>query len=300
MSKKIIKILISILLIIAAAAVAITSSTLQYGSLKESGRLQAKLTDKITEVGGVWLSVKVASGVISFIQTVQIEGSIPVVGGLAVSAQPMGWAEVVDNTLDQISNVCLWAIGALVLEKIFLAMSYLLALRVIVPCGIIIIVIAIWNPKYQGQLRRIIGGIAIILFAICFAVPLSLEFSSVVESALLSNYINETITDVQGLSNEIEKNSENADDISLLRSIGSGIGNFFNKIKNYFDSLIDRMINYIICFIITNIVIPIGTIFLVKYAGSAALKLIGFSASSNSLQAEIKRLINLQSKNAAS
>ena len=113
------KVIISIILIIVAAGIFYFSLSINYDNLKENGRLQSILTKKIAEVGGVWLSIKVASGIVSFIQTIQIEGSIPVVGGLAVSAQPLGWAEVVDNTLDQISNICLWAIGALVLKKLF-------------------------------------------------------------------------------------------------------------------------------------------------------------------------------------
>ncbi|MCL2185326.1 MAG: hypothetical protein FWB86_05670 [Treponema sp.] len=291
MMKKVLKIILSIVLIIIAVGVSLSSSSLNYEKLKDNGRLQETLTKKIAEVGGVWLSIKVASGIISFIQTIQIEGSIPVVGGLAVSAQPLGWAEVVDNTLDQISNICLWAMGALVLEKIILAVSYLLALKIIIPLGLIFTVIAIWNKKYSGHLKKILAGIAIIFFGICLAVPLSLELSHAVEASLLSNYINDTVNDIKGLSDNIEKNGEEANDLNLLRKIGSGINNFFNKIKNYFDSLIEKMINYIICFIVTNIIIPILTIILLKYLGSLALKLIGFTPNFNSIQSDIKLLV---------
>jgi|GEM_PF-4304138 len=284
MSKIIIKIVISIVLIILAAGISFSSSSLKYDNIKENGRLQAILTDKIAQVGGVWLSIKVASGIISFVQTIQIEGSIPIVGGLAVSAQPLGWAEVVDNTLDQISNVCLWAIGALVLEKMILAISFLLTFRIIIPVGIIFIIISIWNKKNAGQLKKIIAGYIIIFFCICLAVPMSLGLSHTIEASLLSNYIDNTVNDIDELSKDIEKNGEEANDLNLLKSIGTGISNFFNKIKNYFDTLIDKMINYIICFFVTSLIIPIATLFLIKYLGSLALRMIGFTPSNNDIK----------------
>jgi len=270
------KIIISILLIIMSISIFIFSSSIQYTNVKDNGRLQEQLTKKIGQVGGVWLSVKIASGIISFLQTIQVEGSIPVVGGLAISAQPLGWADVVDNTLNHISNICLWAIGALTLQKILLAISIWVSFKIIIPVCILLIVASMWYKKYSGHVKKTVIGIIIITSGICVAVPLSLELSNLVESSILSSYIDNTVNDIKNTSKEIEdKGSES--DINMLRRMGSGVVSFFESIKGYFDSLINKMIDFIICFIVTNIIIPIGTLFILKYLVSSMLKFMGFS-----------------------
>jgi hypothetical protein len=273
------KVFISILLIAMALGASYYSSTFQYNDLKDNGRLQGQITGKLAQVAGVWVSVKIASGIISVVQTIQVEGSIPVIGGLAVAAQPLGWAEVVDNTLDHISNVCLWAMGALALQKVLLAISIWVSLRIIVPICALLVIIALWNKKYTGQLKRIAGGIVIITSGICLAIPLSLELSNVVEAGILSRHIDETITEISDTSKEINEKGGEANDVNLLRRIGGGIASFFDSIKNYFDSLIDKAIDFIICFIVTHIIIPIGTLFFLKYLVSMTLRFIGFSGN---------------------
>ena len=277
------KIIASVILLILALSVSFYASSLQFDTNEDHGRLQAQLTKKLAQVAGVWFSVKVASGVISFVQTIQIEGSIPVVGGLAVAAQPLGWADVIDNTMDQISNICLWAMGALAVQKLLLTISVWVSLRIVIPVCAVLIVIALWSKKYHGQLKRIIPGIVIISLGICAAIPVSLEFSNVVESSILSSYINQTVNEIQGVSNEIEKEGEEANDVGLLRRLGTGIAAFFDNIRKHFDSLIERTINYIICFVVTNIIIPICTLFFLKYMVQVVLRYIGFSGRYRSI-----------------
>jgi len=275
--KMAIKVIISVFLLIIAFKVSFSASGLQFDADDDRGRLQAQLNNKLAQVAGVWFSVKVASGVISFVQTIQVEGSIPVIGGLAVAAQPLGWADVIDNTLDQISNICLWAMGALAVQKVLLTVSVWASLKIVAPVCAVLIVIALWSRKYYGQLRKVIPGIVIISLGLCAAIPLSLELANAVESSILSNHINQTVNEIQGISTEIEKEGGEANDVNLLRRLGSGIAAFFDNIRKHFDSLIERMISFIICFIVTSIIIPVGTLFFLKYMVQVALRYIGFS-----------------------
>ena len=279
MKKTTVKIIISIALILISLGISTYSSSLQYNNIKDKGRLQQQLTGKIAQVSGVWVSVKVAGGVISFLQTIQVEGSIPVIGGLAVSLEPMGWTEVVDNTLDQISNICLWAMAALAIEKVLLAVSVWISLRIIIPVCAFLMIIAIWNKKNSRHLIRIIAGIAIVSAGICIAIPLALELSNIVETSILAGQIEKAADEISSEAREIEKEGDDANDMSspltTLRRIGGNIANFFGGIKNQFDSLIDKAINFIILFIVTNIIIPVGTLFGLKYFISAALGFIG-------------------------
>ena len=271
------KVLFSIVLISVVFGSWALASSLDFSSIQDQGRQQEQINKRLAQVMGVWGGIKIASGFISFIQTIQIEGSIPVVGGLAVSAQPLGWAEVVDNTLDKVSNILLWAAGALVVQKILLGISIWVSLRILIPLCALIIIAVIWNKRYAGQLKKIIAGLIIITAGICGAVPLSLELSNAIESSILYSYINENVSGIDDTADELERSGAQANDISWLRRLGAGIVSFFDSIIDHFWNIINRTINYIMCFIVVNILIPIGTLFFLKYMVSSTLKYIGFS-----------------------
>jgi ABC-type multidrug transport system fused ATPase/permease subunit len=275
------KIILSVLLIVISLGVTFFASSLRYTAGNDNGRLQQQLTKKLAQVAGVWATVKVTSGIISVIQSIQVQGSIPVVGGLAVSAEPLGWTDVVDNILDQVSNILLWAMGAITLEKLLLAISWWVSLKIVIPVCALFVVIAIWNKKYQERLKKIVAGIIIIGVGICSAIPLSLELSNVVETSILSNYMTNTINDLEGQSKEIEK--EGDVDSSRLARIGSAIKNFFGGLQQKLDSFIEKTINIIMCFIVTNLIIPIATLFGLKYLVGATLKFIGFSVKGDEI-----------------
>jgi hypothetical protein len=270
------KIILSVLLIAAALGGVFYFSSVPYTAGEDNGRIQQQLTVKLAQVAGVWASVKIASGVISFVQTIQVEGSIPVVGGLAVSVQPLGWTAVVDNTLDHISNILLWAMGAIAIEKMLLAISVWVSLRIVFPVCVVFMIIAIWNKKHKQQLTGIIAGIIIIGIGICSAIPLSLALSNVVEESILSAKIEKTINEIEGQSQEIETEGNSINDSSFidqLKRLGSGVANFFTAMKQKIDSFIDSTINYIMCFMVTNLIIPIATIFGLRYLIGGVLKL---------------------------
>jgi hypothetical protein len=274
------KIFISILLITIAAGVSFFALPFLNKTGEDNGRIQQQLTGKLAQVTGIWATVKVASGVISVVQTIQVEGSIPVVGGLAVSAQPLGWAKVIDNILDKISNILLWAMGAIAIEKLLLAISWWVSIKVIVPICALFVIIAMWSNKYKERLKKIVAGIIIIGAGICSAVPLSLELSNVVETSILSSRISNTINELEVQSGEIEKEGNDINNTSFfdrLRRLGSGIVNFFGGLKQKFDSFIESAINYIMCFIVTNLIIPIATIIALKYLVGITLKFTGFT-----------------------
>jgi len=284
------RVLVTILLVAISLATFFYTSSFQYNTGDGNSILQKQLTRKLAEVGGVWVKVKVVSGVISFLSTIQVEGSIPVVGGLAVSAEPLGWTDVIDNTLDHISNICLWAMGALVIQKILLSISVWFTMKFAVIFCAFFIILAIWNQKYRGQWKKIIFGFVIIFGGICSAVPLSLELSNVIETGILSRHIQDSIDKIDGKSAEAEKVGEdfsNSSFIDKLKSIGKNVSSFFEGVKNTIDGFIDTMIDYIMCFIITNMLIPIGTLFGLKYFIVAVLKMTGFSGIA---QKEIVRI----------
>jgi ABC-type multidrug transport system fused ATPase/permease subunit len=267
------KAILSVLLIATALGVSRYSSSVQYTSGENKGRIQRQLTEKLTKVTAVWATVKVASGVISVVKTIQVGGSAQLIVGASASVQPLGWANVIDNILDKISNLLLWAMGAIAIEKLLLAISWWFSLRIVIPICALFVVIALWSKKHQEQLKKIVAGIIVVGIGICSAIPMSLELSNLAETSILSNQISSTIHELEGQSGEIEK--EGDVDSSRLSRLGSGVTAFFSGLKQKFDTFIDNTVNFVMCFMVTNIIIPIATIFGLKYLVGGVLKLIG-------------------------
>lgn len=275
-----IKILFSVILLIIIFVISSSADAFQFNSSEDTGRLQAQLTARIRETLSIWAIIKGVSAIISTLESVQIEAGVSFGAQATASINPVGGLAVIDNTLDQVSNILLWAIGALSALKILLAISIWISLKIFVPvCGILIIAV-LWNKNYSGRLIKIVAGIAVICLGICFAVPLALEMSNVVKTSILAGQIYRTTNEITSLSSHIEKEGEEINKPSFLNMIRRGISsvaNFFQGIKQYIDKLIENIIDYIMIFIVINILIPVAALFGLKVLIAAVLKYIGFS-----------------------
>ena len=275
----VIKIIVSVFLLVIPFL--IFSFTVEFDFNKDHGRLQAQLTEKIKDTLGIWAVIKGASVVISTLETFQTEVGASLALHATFSINPLSGLSVVDNILDQVSNILLWATGTLSILKILLAVSVWVSLRIIIPVCAVLIVAALWNKRYSGKLKRIVAGILVIGLAICFAVPLSLEMSNIVENSILAGQIYRTTNEINNLGAHIEREGGELNDSSgFLDTVRRGtrnIANFFQGIRQYADRLIENIIDYIMIFIIVNIFIPIATIFGLKFLVVRVLRYIGFT-----------------------
>ena len=274
------KIIISLILLLTVLTILISVKEQQFNNSDDHGRLQAQLTERIRETLGIWAIIKGISAIISTMETIQVEAGVSFGAQSTVSINPVGGLAVVDNILDQVSNILLWAIGSLSALKILLAVSIWVSLKIILPVCCILIIAVIWNKKYYGQLKIIIAGIIIICLGICLAVPFSLEMSNVVKNSILLGKIHRTTNEITNLSEHIGKESNEINNPSFLNMINKGlksITTLFHGIKHYIDRLIENIIDYIMIFIIVNIIIPIASLFGLKAIVGAILKYIGFT-----------------------
>jgi len=268
--------------LVAVLSVSIFSPALQQIYRQDNGRLHRQLNARMTQVGVAWLSVKAISGVMSVLKTIQVGGGASAIVTASASFHPLGWTSVVANTLDKISDLCFWALQGLLLQKILLTISAWVSLKIIVPISAAVIVFALWNKKYAERIKRTVAGILLITFGMCFAVPLSLEMSTVVEKNVLAGRMDQTIKEMQSASDEVEKGGEVT--TGLIRRFFDGIGEFFEGIRKWVDDTIQNMINFLVLFAVTSIAIPIGTLFLVKYLVTVGLRYVGFSWSQKSAE----------------
>jgi len=215
--------------------------------------IQKDLTKKSREVLGVWATLKVINGVINILQSAQIGGSFFV----EASINPLEFLSPVDNVLDKLSDMLLWAFAAILFEKILLAISGYIVFLIVIPVCAIITVITLWTYKEKQKVHRVIIVSLIISLIIPLAIPVSFQLSSLMENKLLTNNVERVLASI---NEKGETAGEMENEVTGLRRVGNSIMAFMNTAKDLGNALIEDMINYFIIFIFTNIVIPIITI----------------------------------------
>jgi len=236
--------------------------SLLFPDMEAEKGVQKELTEKSREVLGVWAVLKVINGVINVLQSAQVGGSFFV----EASINPLQFLSPVDNVLDKLSNILLWALSAIIFEKILLAISGYIVFLIVIPLCALVSIITLWTSKEKSKVHKIIIVSVLISLIIPFAIPISFQVSTLLENKILTNNVGSLLESIQ------EKNKTAAGmekDVTGLTRIGRNIINYMTNAKNLGNALIEDIINYFILFVFTNIVIPILTIiglfFLVRY-----------------------------------
>jgi len=226
--------------------------------------LQKELTEKSKQILGIWAALKVINGVINVLQSAEV--------GVAVaSINPLEFLAPVDNVLDKISNLLLWALGAIIFEKIILALSGYLVFVFLIPICALISIITVWTYKEKAKMKKIVVIALLVCLIVPFAIPLSFKVSGFIEKKFLSNKVSTLVSSL----NEKEKSADGMKDIITVGSLGRSAVNYMTNAKNLGEAMIEDMINYFIIFVITSIFIPILTIFAIykttKYSAQLVL-----------------------------
>jgi len=216
--------------------------------------IQRALTEKSMQVLRVWAALKVINGVINVLQSAEIGGSFFV----EASVNPLEFLAPLDNTLDKISNILLWALGALVLEKLILAISGYIVFMILIPVCILIFIVSIWIYKDKTKIHKAAAAALLISIVVPFAIPLSFKLSTVIEDKLLNKNVETIVSSIDEKGKSAEK-MEN--EISGLKKAGVSILKFFSDVKNLGNAIISDFVNYVIIFILTSVLIPIVTVF---------------------------------------
>jgi hypothetical protein len=229
--------------------------------------IQKSLTEKSRQVLSVWATLKVVNGVINVLQSVQIGGSAVV----EASINPMEFLSPLDKILDKISDMLLWALGAIVFEKILLAVSGYLVLLILIPVCVIISIITIWTQSNRAGIHKIVVISVFISVMVPIAIPASFYVSTLIEKKILTNNVEKVISSI----NEKSKTADGMErELTRLRRIGTSVISYLTNARNLSNALIEDMINFFIIFIFTNIVIPILTFFGIFYASKYFVRMI--------------------------
>jgi predicted PurR-regulated permease PerM len=115
-----------------------------------------------------------------------------------------------------------------------------------------------WVKKESARIRSIIPLFVLIAFSVSIAVPLSFQIAATVENKLLTNRVN---TVLSGISEKGKSAESMENEVSGIKKIGKSIVSFLSTAKDLGNALAEDLINYIIIFFVTNILIPIVTIY---------------------------------------
>jgi len=236
---------------------------------ENSSSIQKTLTEKSKQILGVWATLKVINGVINVLQSAQVGGNFFV----EATVNPLEFLAPIDNILDKISNLLLWALGAILFEKILLAISGYIVFLVVIPICAIVSIITLWTYKEKNKVHKVVIVSILISLVIPFAIPISFQVSTIMEKKIITNSVKNVVSSI----NDKNKTAESMEkEITGLRRIGKSITGYMTNAKNLGNALIEDMINYLIIFIFTSIVIPILTImglyFLTKYFAKLILR----------------------------
>ena len=231
--------------------------------------IQKTLTEKSKQILGIWATLKVINGVINVLQSAQIGGSFFV----EASVNPLEFLAPIDNVLDKISNLLLWALGAILFEKILLAISGYIVFLVVIPVCAVVAIVTVWTYKNRSNVHKVVMVSVLIGLIIPLAIPISFQVSTLLEKKILTNSVKNVISSIEEKNKTAESMEE---EITGLRRIGKSIIGYMTNAKDLGNALIEDMINFFIIFIFTNIVIPILTIFglyfLTKYFAKVILR----------------------------
>jgi predicted metalloprotease len=240
-------------------------------------KIQSALTKKSRQILTVWVAMKGVSGLINVAQSVEI-------GLFGTSVNPAEILAPLDNTLDKISNILLWALGAVLFEKLLLAISGYVVFKVVIPACLLVAIVAVLKSNGKAILK-VFAVTIVTCLVVRFAVPLSFDFSNVIERNLFSNEIERVMTKISNNDKQAKQQSEamkkmkaqpdetkktgqtikeQAKDNNKDKPAKQTKGNWFTRqVSNAMDlgnALIEDLITFLMIFILTNIAIPILTI----------------------------------------
>ncbi|MDR0563110.1 MAG: hypothetical protein LBG73_10550 [Spirochaetaceae bacterium] len=229
--------------------------------------IQRSLTEKTSMLLRVWTTLKVINGVINVLQSAEIGGSFFV----EASVNPLEILAPLDNILDKLSDLLLWALGAVIMEKLLLSASGFFIFKVIIPVCMLLCIIPIWAKKNLIDIRRVVAVCMIFGLAISAAVPLSFQVSAAIEKGLFADRAGGLLASI----NDKGKNAESMEqDVAGLKRIGKSIVSFMGDAKQLGDALIEDIMNFLIIFFIANIGMPLLTILGIISAAKYAVRLL--------------------------
>lgn len=185
---------------------------------------------------------------------------------LALSALPDDFATPLADSLADMNIYFIAILVVLFLEKILLQYGIKLAFMFLIPAAC-----AVWL-MFVATKKNILKGLAVRLcifgLAVAFVVPCSTHITNIVASDLTA-YVNETIEETENgagkLNEAMEDNGEDKTIFEKLSDLFHTAVNGVSDLMLHFQNTIRRCMNSIAILILTNCLMPLLTLFVLKW-----------------------------------
>jgi hypothetical protein len=229
--------------------------------------IQNTLTKESHQILEIWAVVKTMNSVINILQSAQARSSF----FTEASVNPLDSLSPVDSVFNKISEKLLGAYSVVVFQKVLLSFSAFIVFILIIPICALVTIIILWTNKDKNKFYKIVISSVLISIIVIFAIPLSINTSSLLGNKILAKNINTLVA-------SIEENGKTAsameDDIIRSRRTGNSIINYMGRVKTLSDTLMEEVINYYIIFLLVFIVIPVLTLILIFFLTRFVVRLI--------------------------
>lgn len=185
---------------------------------------------------------------------------------LAISALPDDFATPLAESLSDMNIYFIAILVVLFFEKLLLRYGVKLAFVILIPaaCAIGVLFVA----TQRGLLKGLAIRLCILGLAVALVVPCSTHLTDYVAADLM-DYVSETIEETE---NDAGKLSEAMEDSSGEKTIFERLSDLFHTAVNsvsdlmaYFQNTIRRCMNAIAILILTNCLMPLLTLFVLKW-----------------------------------
>lgn len=185
---------------------------------------------------------------------------------LAISALPDDFATPLADSLADMNIYFIAILVVLFLEKILIRYGMKLAFMILIPaaCGVWLAAVAV----KKNLLKRLAVRLGIFGLAIALVVPCSTHITNIVASDL-TEYVNETIEETENgagkLNEAMEDSGEDKTIFEKLSDLFHTAVNGVSDLMLHFQNTIRRCMNSIAILILTNCLMPLLTLFVLKW-----------------------------------
>lgn len=212
---------------------------------------QKELTNQMMKAGGVYLTARGLSGLLSIITSSSVSASPLGVGvdvGIGQILSP------VKEILDRFSSIMLLATGSIALQKLILLIGIGVFLKLLLPIALALFVISNLLKKKPHQVV-ITSALKIFVFALVFRffIPLSCLVGSQIDSFFLNPTYEQSKVEMEEISNDASLKA-----ITTPKTAAkSGISGTLAALKVRIEKLSDTLAHLIAVFIIQTILLPL-------------------------------------------
>lgn len=183
-------------------------------------------------------------------------------GSVIISAVPGDATTPIANQVAEMATYLLIIVGAIMLEKFLLTMTFLVTFQYLIPIACVLT--GIWLFTNRTVLVQLAVRLAVFGVIICLIVPASVQMSTLVEETF---DIQQTVDAVQQSVDEIgqadagqETENEDSGLFDWVSGIGESITSGVTDLKQKAEQMLSKFIDAIAVLIITNCVLPIAVL----------------------------------------